>query len=260
MAARQNEPKPAVTTSLWIELWPGQTFIRSLERNRRADHRLMSRLSASIRLRPVRFAFLVSPADKTALRRIFEINTCLWGGKFNPIISAISRVPSWWDRHSKSLETATQILNGYIDFFEPDLLVEPVDGLGKQLGFDEDLTISLDDILIRIDDPSEQGRGLDVLDLYRNLYEKEFQFSRRHDHGIIRVKAKKSAMQDFSACLFGDFPDSAEHSYFESAFTDAFDPKQIELDGAAFCRRTVRGNSANALRGSQRSAHCVLPL
>lgn len=201
----------------------------------------MSRLSAKIRLRPVRFAFLVNPADKISLLKIFQVNTCLWGGKFNPIIPAIKRVPSWWNRHHRSFETAQQILNGYIHFFEPDFVVEAEKGLSDGLGFEKDQVIALDKILNRANDRSERGCGLDVFALYRDLYQNEYQFARRNEHGIIRAKAKNKAMQAFSACLFGDFPKGAEHTYFESAFIDAFDPKQIELDGNALSKLYSQG-------------------
>lgn len=193
----------------------------------------MPSINATIRLRPVRFAFLVSPTDKSSLAKIFQINTCLWGGKFNPIIPVIKRVPPWWNRHHRSFETRSQILNGYVDFFEPDFLVEAEAGIGDEFGFEQDRVIALDDILLRSTDRSERGRGLDVFDLYRNLYEKEYQFARRHVHGILHAKATKKAMGAFTACLFGDFPMQTEHAHFKRAFFDAFDPKQIELDGAA---------------------------
>ncbi len=46
----------------------------------------MAHISAVVTLRPIRFAFLVKPNDSKRLLEIFQINTCLWGGKFNPII------------------------------------------------------------------------------------------------------------------------------------------------------------------------------
>lgn len=76
----------------------------------------------NVRLRPTRFAFLVPPGDMNSVQRVFEMNTCLWGGQFNPIIPFVTKRPAWWDRHPSS-ETAEQIINGYLDYFEPDILV-----------------------------------------------------------------------------------------------------------------------------------------
>lgn len=36
--------------------------------------------------RPVRIAFLVDKPDPTTLEKIFELNTLLWGGCFNPVV------------------------------------------------------------------------------------------------------------------------------------------------------------------------------
>ena len=84
----------------------------------------METIDINIRLRPIRFGFLVRPSDTKNLREIFQTNTCLWGGLFNPIIPFISKVPTWWERHGIRFDSANQIMNGYLDFFEPDFLVE----------------------------------------------------------------------------------------------------------------------------------------
>jgi hypothetical protein len=44
------------------------------------------RITVHRRLRPLRLAFLVQPNDRKALSRVFEINTCLWGGRHNAIV------------------------------------------------------------------------------------------------------------------------------------------------------------------------------
>ena len=68
----------------------------------------MNNIRVDIRLRPIRFGFLVRPddAEKNVLE-IFRINTCLWGGRFNPIIPFFKYVPSWWERHGFRFENAS---------------------------------------------------------------------------------------------------------------------------------------------------------
>lgn len=65
----------------------------------------MSQVSVDIRLRPLRMGFLVRPNDKAGLLKIFQTNTCLWGGLFNPIIPCFERVPKWWERNGFRFET-----------------------------------------------------------------------------------------------------------------------------------------------------------
>jgi hypothetical protein len=49
--------------------------------------------SSKVRIRPLRFAFLVDPRDKARLQTVFEINSVLWGGCYNFIIPLFKRVP-----------------------------------------------------------------------------------------------------------------------------------------------------------------------
>jgi hypothetical protein len=122
---------------------------------------------------------VVRPDDGKHALEIFRINTCLWGGKYNPIIPYFKQVPRWWDRHGFRFETAAQIINGYLDFFEPDFVVEAEQGLTDGLGFNRARVISLSEILLREGDRDRKGNGLSVFDLYRDFYRREFQFARR---------------------------------------------------------------------------------
>ena len=188
----------------------------------------MSHISAVVRLRPIRFAFIVRPDDKKRVLQIFHINTCIWGGKYNPIIPYFKQIPKWWDRNGHNFETAVQIINGYLDFFEPDFLVEAESGLADGLGFDKERVLQLSDILTREGD-CKSGHGLSVFDLYRDLYFKEFQFVQRHGHKIVDITADRPTFERFAACVFGAFPSEEGLDYFGKAFTDAFEPKKTKL-------------------------------
>lgn len=192
----------------------------------------MAHISAVVTLRPIRFAFLVKPNDSKRLLEIFQINTCLWGGKFNPIIPIFGHVPKWWDRDDYKPESALQIVNGYLDAFEPDFLVEAEAGLAKGLGYDPDRILQLSAMLRRSDEPRGQA-GLDVFDLYKDLYKKQFQFVRRHEHNIVELIPRTNALKSFCACLSGSFPEDEDLKYFGQGFCDAFDPKQVELSPEA---------------------------
>ena len=194
----------------------------------------MDDLSVKVRLRPIRFAFVVSPEDRANLRRIIYANTCLWGGMYNPIVPYFKRVPAWWDRHDLRFENAKQIVNGYLDFFEPDLIVEATKGIATGFGIDPKRIISLSDLLPRSDRRDDKGLGQTVFDLYRKLYKEEFQFVRRHKHNIVSVRVLDHAFDNFSACLFGGFPRQSCLRYFSTGFSEAFDPKEIILNPDSF--------------------------
>lgn len=40
----------------------------------------MQNITVNLRLRPIRFAFIVRPNDEKNILEIFQINACLWGG------------------------------------------------------------------------------------------------------------------------------------------------------------------------------------
>ncbi|MDY7545035.1 hypothetical protein RGU75_02145 [Glaciimonas sp. CA11.2] len=195
----------------------------------------MSSISATIRLRPIRFAFLVRPNDKVSLLKIFQINTCLWAGSFNPIIPVFSTVPKWWDRHAHHFEKASQIINGYLDYFEPDFLVEAEAGLASTLEFDKDRILQLSSLL-KPGGEKVGGFGLDVFDLYRDLYRKEFQFVRRSEQNIfdIRCRPKDKSFKLFCACSYGAFPTDDGMEYFGHGFSEIFNPKNISLSPETF--------------------------
>jgi len=193
----------------------------------------MGSINVNLRLRPIRFAFLVRPDDKKRTLDIFRINTCLWGGKYNPIIPFFKRLPAWWERKGYMFENAKQIINGYLDFFEPDFIVEAEKGLADGLGFDAERVLQLSELLERDGERDKDKYGLSVYDLYGDLYRKEFQFQRRHKNNIIHVTAKENSFVNFIACNFGNFPSQKKLEYFERDYNDVFDPSHIELDSSS---------------------------
>ena len=78
----------------------------------------------TIRVRPLRIAFLVDPKDRQGLLSAIEANTFLWGGAFNPIIPAYTKTPRNWERqHIRRLIQPEEIIKGYLDAFDPDLVI-----------------------------------------------------------------------------------------------------------------------------------------
>jgi hypothetical protein len=148
----------------------------------------------------------VRPNDKKQTFEIFRTNTCLWGGKYNPIIPFFNRIPQWWERRRHRFENAKQIINGYLDFFEPDFIVEAEKGIASTLDFDQKRVIQLSNILVRDGDRHKEGHGLSVFNLYKELYHKEFKFVHRVKQKIVNVTPEDKNIELFSACVFGAFP------------------------------------------------------
>lgn len=196
----------------------------------------MNNIQIDLRLRPIRFGFLVRPTDKAKILEIFRLNTCLWGGMFNPIIPYFKRVPSWWERHGFRFENAKQIIDGYLDFFEPDFLVEAEEGLASELGFDSERVLHFENILEKPGEWSRDKHGLSTQDLYYELYKEDFRFESRHKRNVVHVKPKERNFTGFVAASFGNFPIQEKLRYFENNYTSVFEPEHISLDANALLK------------------------
>ncbi len=190
----------------------------------------MNNIQVDIRLRPIRFGFMVRPDDAENILEIFRVNTCLWGGMFNPIIPFFESVPTWWERGDYSFEDEKQIINGYLDFFEPDFLVEAEEGISNGFGYDPKRILQLTDVLPQPHETGLDKYGLSAHELYMELYKKEFRFELRHKYNFIDVEAADPIFQNFVAANFGSFPIQEQFRYFERNYKNVFNSERIILD------------------------------
>jgi hypothetical protein len=190
----------------------------------------MKKINIDIAVRPIRFAFIVRPNDKIKLLEIFRVNTCLWGGMYNPIIPFFKKVPTWWDRNGYRFENAAQIINGYLDFFEPDFLVESEYGLSVGLGYDPDRIIQLSDLLVEANGKITDGYGLSVTEIYQHLYQAEFQFVHKEKPNFIHVSSNSKKYDLFSTCIFGGFPQQENLKYYGSFYKEVFSSQEVSLN------------------------------
>ncbi len=70
--------------------------------------------TASIRIRPIRFRFVVDPQDEGTLREVFRVNTVLWGGVFNFLIPTFKKTPARYRERFSKAPSAGELLNGLI--------------------------------------------------------------------------------------------------------------------------------------------------
>ncbi len=190
----------------------------------------MNSIRVDVRLRPIRFGFLVRLEDEEKIAEIFRINTCLWGGMFNPIIPFLECVPPWWERYEFGSENANRIMNGYLNFFEPDFLVEAEAGLANGLGFDRNRVLHFTDFLQISGEWDPEKFGLGVHNVYSALYQEIFRFETRHQPKIVSVEAKDPAYANFVASNFGSFPFQEQFGYFERNYKEVFSPEHTILD------------------------------
>lgn len=207
------------------------------------------------RLRPIRFAFLVKPDERSALRSVIEVNTCLWGGRYNGIIPVVDAVPGAAPDSPLPPLSPEEHLRGYFDCFEPDIVVECGTARVPEGSQARWRRVSLD-VFLQGAGREVGSPGLSVLPLYAHLFRRHFQFERREK---IVVRAPTPPTEDlalFSTACVGAFPDAAERAVYREQFLRIFSPETPVL-AATDLVETVEAHHTPLILGSE--ALQVLP-
>lgn len=166
--------------------------------------------SLTVRVRPLRIAFLVDPGDRIGLLSAIEANSFLWGGACNPIIPAYKRTPKIWSPHQvRRLPHPDDIITGYLDAFDPDLVV-PVGKCEErsfQVGHRE--IVRLPDLIGDISQAHSPHYGVGLLEVLADFIDKELKFQRNDDLKLLFPKLP-NAYGLFLASVFGKLPSQAE--------------------------------------------------
>ena len=205
------------------------------------------RFSGSVNLRPVRIALLVSPDDMQTIRRFLRLCTCVWGGRYNPIIPVFEETPKRWPERPTS-KSGFDIARGYIDFFEPDLLVEASPGMADRLGWKHDPNAFRFSRLISIEDffkIDERGvvnfaAAVDVFDVFGELYDTEYKFERRHKAPFALFDSHCDAGAFFEA-VGGTYPNDEALKYALDGYCDVFAPEALPATAESFLKLMTEG-------------------
>jgi hypothetical protein len=188
--------------------------------------------SAQVRIRPFRFAFLVEPKDKKALQRVFEMTSCLWGGVYNYIVPLFKTVPARYKQEYQKPISAKRMINGLVEAFQPDFLVETRDGQCQNFGVDflEKRTTSFPELISR----DKQGRsqiGVDLRSVCHDMYEERFQFLQRHPPEVVIPVCKDKRYSLLFSAMFGSLPDD---SSLAKVYKNALDGKQKVYEAVSY--------------------------
>jgi hypothetical protein len=185
-------------------------------------------ITVNQRVRPTRIGFLVAPSDRARFRQIVQINTVLWGGIYNPIIPVYRRKPAGLSGARR--KTGLDVTAGYVDAFEPDLLVSTVEVDAATLRFDPARFLTLAEFLDRSDNRSEFRGATTITPLLEHLYRREFQFEKRHRDHVVRPSAPDRKMKAFVATCFGEFPTAADLQYHSLNYEEVFGSERVEVN------------------------------
>ena len=80
--------------------------------------------SADIKVRPLKLALMVDPSSASQVRDAIRLACTQWGGMFFPIIPVHKRMPASWRDGPLKAPMAQDVVKGYLDGFDPDVLVQ----------------------------------------------------------------------------------------------------------------------------------------
>lgn len=166
--------------------------------------------TVTIRVRPLRVAFLVDPADRAGLYRAIELSTFLWGGSYNPIIPAYQRTPKKWEPNRvRHLPLPSDIIGGYLTGFDPDLVV-PV-GICANRTFqvgNRDI-VKADELIGDLKKSASPPYGIGFIELLKDFVDKELKYKRNDDLRVVFPEFLR-AYGLFLKSVLGSLPEEAQ--------------------------------------------------
>jgi hypothetical protein len=180
---------------------------------------------ASVRIRPIRLAFAVDPKDLKALMRVFEANSIFWGGPYNFIVPLFKRVPQRYMEPYRNKITAVKLVEGLVEAFQPDFIVEMESGSVAAPSFPRGRVITFDQLLSR-DDGGSCVYGVDVRSVIAELYDKTFRFVQRHPPETVIPSCSDPHYNLLFAAHFGALPETGPVGDCAVHFLKALDGKR----------------------------------
>jgi hypothetical protein len=184
----------------------------------------MSFGSVNLTLRPLRFAFLVEPADRAGILEAIRLNTFLWGGTFNPIVPVFRRKPKAW-RDGIDRTSAKGVAEGLVQSFDPDYVV--LVGRYAKLTIDvgHRKVIRAAEILEGFTDHGTPRYGISLFEVLNHFIEKELKFVRREPLDV-RMPGFSGRGALFLSSIFGILPTDADR-VFKEQFAQALTVKSV---------------------------------
>lgn len=163
--------------------------------------------TATVKIRPTKMALLVDPQNVSQTREAIRLASSLWGGHYFPIIPLYERAPPSWRKQSVLAPTARQKVEGYLDAFDSDILVQFCDALPPYIAQTRRLILKADDVWGRWSHSGQPSYGLGVFLLLRDIYKRCFEYKQRYPSKVC-IPRLPSDLGLFWASIFGDYTDA----------------------------------------------------
>lgn len=204
------------------------------------------RLAGTVSFRPVRIGFLIPPDDLRLVSRVARLSACLWGGGYNVMIPFFEAGGERWTPPYHN-EGGLNVARGYVNFFEPDTLVESTPGMAERLGWHgEKWTLGLPRV-ISLDQFYEQDSrsrvefvaGVDILEVMHHLYEDEYKYERRHKRPFAAVdNVDHNAFFDV---VGGRYPNDEALANIPDVYAQVFSPETLPASAGSAMKLVKEG-------------------
>jgi hypothetical protein len=201
--------------------------------------------TGSVSLRPVRIGFLVPPDDLSIVSRVARLSACLWGGRYNPIIPFFESGGDHWLRPYSDAK-GIDIARGYVNFFEPDILVETTPGMAEKLGWQNTRRIMGLPRVVSLDQfygldhraAVQFAAGVDILEVMLELYDKEYKYERRHKQPFAKIAETEG--DAFFDLVCGRHAADEALEYIRRAYDDVFSPTPLPANATTALRHLMQ--------------------
>ena len=174
-------------------------------------------------LRPIKFAFLVNPAERGVLDRVIEASLFQWGGLHNPIIPIFRKLPPYWsDLPSRKLAPA-EICSSYLRMFDPDAVIL-CGNVDKSVvpSYIEHIH-TFEEFVGDLSKEDSQSFGVGLFELLDQFAESEFKYSRRDEMKVL-MPTYDAARSTLFKAVIGEIPAQAKRETYRELL------KRIEID------------------------------
>jgi hypothetical protein len=159
-----------------------------------------------IKVRPLKFALLVDSGSASQVRDAIQLASSLWGGLYFPIVPMYKRTPASWRTNSIKVPLAKDVVQGYLDAFDPDILVQFANEVPDYIIESQVKIFKPDDVWpTERNQPAEDpALGIGVLGVLSDLYKKEFKY-KSHDQLKMLVPSIPRKLGLFWASVYGEY-------------------------------------------------------
>jgi hypothetical protein len=177
--------------------------------------------SIELKVRPIKLAYLVDPNNQKQVRKAIQISSSLWGGTYFPIIALHRTMPKTWRNGPMRVPKANDVIRGYIESFDPDILVQMSDEVPQYVHDFRLRIIKPDEIWERLEErwTLTPKFGIGIFEIFNNIFEEYFKYKPKYPVKIMLPKLPRRHTL-FWASVFGEMPENVlpqlRHNLFEA--------------------------------------------